>query len=136
LAGVSVETGNRRDIHHFADHRVSQFPLSFCRCAQPVGRCSQYAKWRNNVNVEHGLELLVRGLLNDAVPGVTRIVNQYVYRAKGVQRRLNHLVRESRPREITFDGTGRASVCCNKVLCSSQSRGIHVIENSVGARLR
>jgi hypothetical protein len=49
------------------------------------------------VDVQHGLELLVGGLLDDRIPGVACVVDDDVDRAEGVERRID-------------DGGGRGGV--------------------------
>ena len=59
LAGISVGTRDRRDVHYLTHDAPAFGNFALRGIAAKRGRCAQPAKRRRDVNVQHGLTLLV-----------------------------------------------------------------------------
>src|SRR5947209_11251677 len=92
---------------------LRRFP--FRGLAEVRGGRAEDSEWRNDVNVQHRLKLLVGRLLNDVVPGVTGIIHEDVETAQPLDGVINQLLWKlgigkvasevSRSRSLSRDGS-------------------------------
>src|SRR6202041_60217 len=100
LSRVAVGGGNGGDVHHLPHDLLAGCDFTFGSFTE-VGRGrAQNTEWHDEMDFEHGLELLVRSFLNDIIPTVSGIVHDNVDGPKSVESGLNQFAGKIRLGEI------------------------------------
>src|SRR5512132_2510497 len=117
LAGVAVQTGDRRHVHDLSLHDAPFVLFLLRELAQRFRRRAEDPERRARVHVEHGVPLVVGHLLDHAVPRVAGVVHDDVEPAEALDRRANEACRKIGLRHVTrarrrlaalpFDGARR-----------------------------
>jgi hypothetical protein len=94
-----------------------------------AGGGAQDPEGRHQVDVEHGLELLVGHLLDDVVPGVSGVVDNDVDPAECGERGIDELLRKFRMRHTTGKRGSAAAGCANGGLGLTGWSGIQIVDH-------
>ena len=101
-----------------------------------VGGCTHDPERHDEMDVEHGLELLVGGLLDDAVPAVAGIVDDDVESAEAIESGGDEGVGERGFGEIAGDGGNLPAAAGERPLRLGQGRLFQIVQQHRRARVR
>src|SRR5690348_2704255 len=137
LAKVAPRAGSGTDIHHFSRARnPALFNLLFSRFTHGCSQDAKNPEGRREVDINHRLPLLIRHLVDRAIPGDTCVVDQDVRNAEDFERGFEKVFRKSGSGYVPRKRLRGAAGPTNALHRAPELLCVHIIQDDAGAFAR